>query len=67
MRSLREIDPEAQFTYLGGDEMTAAVAVAEGGKCPRWWNIRELGGNPDHPDVCERCGDALDAIEGGAE
>ncbi|MFR5090741.1 MAG: hypothetical protein ACLTDR_00820 [Adlercreutzia equolifaciens] len=27
----------------------------------------ELGGNPNHPDVCERCGDALDAIQGGAE
>ena len=51
----------------GGDEITAAVTVAEGEKCPRCWNIRELGGNPDHPDVCERCGDALDAIEGGAE
>ena len=56
-----------QFVEGDGDEITAAVAVAEGEKCPRCWNIRELGGNPDHPDVCERCGDALDAIEGGAE
>ena len=56
-----------QFVEGDGDEITAAVTVAEGEKCPRCWNIRELGGNPDHPDVCERCGDALDAIEGGAE
>ena len=56
-----------KFVEGDGDEITAAVAVAEGEKCPRCWNIRELGGNPDHPDVCERCGDALDAIEGGAE
>ena len=31
-------------------------------KCPRCWNYRELGGNPNHPSVCERCGDVLDAI-----
>ena len=56
-----------QFVEGDGDEITAEVTVAEGEKCPRCWNIRELGGNPRHPDVCERCGDALDAIEGGAE
>ena len=52
-----------QFVEGDGDEITAAVTVAEGEKCPPCWTIRELGGNPDHPDVCERCGDALDAIE----
>ena len=31
MRSLREIDPEAQFTYLGGDEMTAAASESAPG------------------------------------
>ena len=31
-------------------------------RCPRCWNHRELGGNAAHPSVCERCGDALDAI-----
>ncbi len=73
----RSFDPEVfeelvivakgQFVEGDGDEITAAVTVAEGEKCPRCWNIRELGGNPNHPDVCERCGDALDAIQGGAE
>ena len=58
---------KVQFVEGDGDEITAAVTVAEGEKCPRCWNIRELGGNPNHPDVCERCGDALDAIQGGAE
>ncbi|WP_281508240.1 isoleucine--tRNA ligase [Parvibacter caecicola] len=46
-----------------GNQLSAAVSVAEGEKCPRCWNIRALGGNPRHPDVCERCGDALDALE----
>ena len=38
-------------------------------RCPRCWNHRELGGNAQHADVCERCGDVLDAIgfNGAAE
>ena len=43
-------------------ELSAEVLPADGEKCPRCWNFRALGGNPNHPDVCERCGDALDAI-----
>lgn len=34
MRSLREIDPEALFTYLGGDEMTAAASESAPGSAP---------------------------------
>ncbi|WP_080797403.1 isoleucine--tRNA ligase [Arabiibacter massiliensis] len=44
------------------DDITATVARTSAEKCPRCWNYRELGGNANHPDVCERCGDALDAI-----
>ncbi|WP_165056267.1 MULTISPECIES: isoleucine--tRNA ligase [unclassified Adlercreutzia] len=43
-------------------EPSARVEPASGEKCPRCWNFRELGGNAAHPDVCARCGDALDAI-----
>ena len=56
-----------QFVENDGDEVTVAVTVAEGEKCPRCWNIRTLGGNEHHPDVCERCGDALDALGFEAE
>lgn len=56
-----------QFVENDGDEVTATVTAAEGDKCPRCWNIRALGGNAQHPDVCERCGDALDAIGFKAE
>ena len=48
--------------FAQGDELSAAVRPADGEKCPRCWNYRELGGNPRHADVCERCGDVLDAI-----
>ncbi len=41
---------------------SAEVRKTTAEKCPRCWNYRALGGNPNHPDVCERCGDVLDAI-----
>src|SRR5947208_231861 len=31
------------------------VERAPGEKCPRCWNIRALGQDPRHPDLCERC------------
>ena len=52
-----------EFSAEGeGAELSAEVLPADGEKCPRCWNYRELGGNPRHADVCERCGDVLDAI-----
>ena len=50
------------FEATDAEEAAAAVEPAQGEKCPRCWNIRTLGGNAAHPDVCARCGDALDAI-----
>lgn len=52
----------ASVAFEEGAELVAAVQPAQGDKCPRCWNYRTLGGNPQHPDVCCRCGDALDAI-----
>ena len=48
--------------YQVADEISVAIKQAEGEKCPRCWNYRELGGNEHHPHVCKRCGDALDEI-----
>jgi len=48
--------------FAAGEEFACVVEPATGDKCPRCWNYRELGGNANHADVCERCGDALDAI-----
>jgi len=47
---------------VDGSEEHVEVLAAEGEKCPRCWNFRELGGNAAHPAVCKRCGDALDAL-----
>ena len=49
-------------TFAAGEELACEVKPAEGEKCPRCWNYRTLGGNANHPHVCERCGNALDAI-----
>ena len=50
-------------TFAEGEELSCQVSLAEGEKCPRCWNYRELGGNANHPLVCARCGEALDAID----
>ncbi len=31
------------------------VERARGEKCPRCWNVRALGEDPRHPDLCARC------------
>ena len=60
---LEELFIVASVEIDEADEIAVSIAPAEGEKCPRCWNIRTLGGNAAHPDVCERCGNALDAIE----
>ena len=40
---------------------------AEGDKCARCWMILpEVGSNPAHPDLCNRCSEAVDLFEGAA-
>jgi isoleucyl-tRNA synthetase len=51
------------------DVAGAAVVFhhAEGDKCARCWMILpEVGKNPRHTDLCNRCSDAVDALEGAA-
>ncbi|MGN6515696.1 MAG: zinc finger domain-containing protein, partial [Rhizomicrobium sp.] len=40
---------------------------AQGDKCARCWMILlEVGQNPKHPDLCNRCSAAVDALENAA-
>lgn len=50
------------FVAADTDEVTVEVAVAEGEKCPRCWNVRELNGSPAHEDVCARCAAVLEEL-----
>lgn len=49
--------------FKEGSVLEVEISLSEFEKCPRCWNHRVLGGNINHPDVCRRCGDVLDAIE----
>jgi isoleucyl-tRNA synthetase len=49
-------------SFERGSDVSVRVLPAEGEKCPRCWNYRELGTNANHPHVCGRCGQVLDEI-----
>ncbi len=59
---LQELFIVSEVTFGEPGEFAAEVSLAPGEKCPRCWNYTVLGGNGNHPDVCKRCGDALDAL-----
>lgn len=61
--ALAELFIVALVDVAPGDEFSAVVSVADGEKCPRCWNIRALGADTSHPDVCERCAVVLSAGE----
>jgi len=43
-------------------EPPATISAAPGGKCARCWRVlREVGRQPGHPSLCERCADAVDS------
>ena len=52
----------SSVSFEQGDELAVAVSVAPGEKCPRCWNVTELGGNAKYPHVCKRCGDVLEEL-----
>jgi isoleucyl-tRNA synthetase len=57
--------PAPDDTFRLADVTGAAVAFhhAEGDKCARCWMILpEVGGNPAHPDLCNRCSKAVDGL-----
>ncbi|MDR1713904.1 MAG: isoleucine--tRNA ligase [Coriobacteriales bacterium] len=44
-------------------EPEVSVAVAAGEKCPRCWNIRQLGSETAYPEVCSRCAAVLKDLD----
>jgi len=46
-----------------GDELAVQITAAPSEKCPRCWNLRELGTDADHPEVCARCASVLAGLE----
>jgi isoleucyl-tRNA synthetase len=57
--------PSDAFTLQDVPGVAATFHHAEGDKCARCWMILpEVGTNTKHPDLCNRCSDAVDALEG---
>jgi isoleucyl-tRNA synthetase len=61
--ALAELFIVASVTLSEGAELSAEVSAASGDKCPRCWNLRKLGVDPSHPEVCERCASVLSLLE----
>jgi len=60
--TLREALIVSAVTINSG-EFSIKVVKAGGEKCPRCWNWRkDIGTDSDHPDICEKC---AEAVKGG--
>ena len=56
---LAELLIVSAVTLEEGPELSAAVTAAPGEKCPRCWNVRELG----EDGLCPRCHEVVEAFE----
>ncbi|NLW92239.1 MAG: isoleucine--tRNA ligase [Syntrophomonadaceae bacterium] len=56
--------PTDALTLDGVDGVWVTVSAALGGKCERCWIIEpSVGSNPDHPSLCNRCGEVIAKLE----
>jgi isoleucyl-tRNA synthetase len=52
--------PETAFTIADVPNVGVEIALADGKKCERCWQVLpEVGEHADHPDLCHRCHDAV--------
>ena len=56
------IAASVELVACEGEEVSAEVSVAAGEKCPRCWNVRELGAD----GLCARCHGAVSAAQDSA-
>ncbi len=53
----------SQLHIQPGAETRATLRVAEAKRCGRCWRHRvSVGVNPDHPELCDRCADAVRTV-----
>jgi isoleucyl-tRNA synthetase len=53
--NLREVLVVSQLELHPGAAMQFELLPADGEKCVRCWKFRQLGADPDHPQICEDC------------
>ena len=59
---LAELFIVAQVRLSVADSLVVEVHPSAGEKCPRCWNLRELGVDAAHPEVCGRCAQVLGTL-----
>ncbi len=57
--ALAELFIVASVDVSEGEAVAVEITAAQGDKCPRCWNLRELGTDAAHPEVCARCASVL--------
>ena len=61
---MKELLVVSELRVIRGDLLSVAVTRCGGVKCPRCWNYsNEAGKDPDHPDLCPRCAEAVKHCE----
>ena len=61
---LREIMNVSQLEWCEGEALDIQVTKAAGSKCKRCWHWElEVGQHEGHPEICNRC---VEAVEGQA-
>jgi isoleucyl-tRNA synthetase len=60
--ALAELFIVSAVTLEEGETLSVEVSQADGEKCPRCWNYRQLASDVDHPEVCVRCASVLAGI-----
>jgi isoleucyl-tRNA synthetase len=63
--SLADAPEDATRIEVGGGTLALQVRASQHEKCVRCWHYREdVGSNPEHPEICNRC---VDNVEGRGE
>ncbi|HXS72447.1 MAG TPA: isoleucine--tRNA ligase [Rhodanobacteraceae bacterium] len=56
---------EAVLTELEGADVYVSASVSDAPKCVRCWHHRvDVGAHAEHPELCGRCAENVDALEG---
>ena len=56
--------PDGAFQLADVPGVAVVSQLAAGAKCQRCWKVlEEVGKNPAHPDICNRCADAVEAVQ----
>jgi isoleucyl-tRNA synthetase len=64
--NLREALVVSQLELRAGDAEEFELLPADGEKCARCWKYRELGGDPEHPEICSDCSQVVRGLEHSA-